>query len=127
MWSFFAFPFTKVCNLDIYFTSGKNVNTEVQQNNIKTKKKSVKDGGDHHEWCTSSSLMVGSLGWRGMGKRGQPRTLRRILRSDFLLKTRERWVLIQFRHVRPRPFFEPFALSSSWLTGSSESGASRPI
>lgn len=37
------------------------------------------------------------------------------------------WVLIQFRHVKPRPFFELFVLSSSWLTSSSESGASRPI
>lgn len=71
-----------------------------------------------HTW------LMGSLGRTETGKRGQPRTLKRIFKSDFLLKTREKWDLSQFFHDL-WPFFEQLLLlSSSSLMGSSDNGAS---
>lgn len=79
----------------------------------------------------------GCFGRRGTGKRGQPRTLKRVLRSDFLLmkKTRDKWFLSQCFHESP--FLEEYFVlllplllllcCSSSLMGSSDNGASRLI
>lgn len=73
----------------------------------------------------ASGLMEEVFAWWMVetGKRGQPKTLRRTLRFDFLLK--EKRVLIQFRH-ECCPFFELLMLSSSFM-GSSDNGARRLI
>lgn len=72
---------------------------------------------------------MGSLGWKERGKRGQPRTLRRILWSDFLwIKSRDdKWVLSQFLHVWD--FFEQLLDNSSISSplGTSANGARRLI
>lgn len=70
--------------------------------------------------------VLGWPAWGEIGKRGQPRTLKRIFRSDFLLKSREKWLFSQFLHEFT--FLELLLLSSSSsFVGSSDKGASRFI
>lgn len=68
---------------------------------------------------------MGILGLEETGKRGHPRTLSRILRSDFLvIKIKEKWVLSQFLHEEEEE--EEEWVSSSFV-GTSDNGARRII
>lgn len=66
----------------------------------------------------------GCFGETERGERGQPRTLRRILRSFLLLESMGRWLLIQ---LWKEWILLAVLLDSSSLMGSSESGARRAI
>lgn len=70
-----------------------------------------------------TSLVGGDLGRTETGNIGQPRTLSKTLRSDFLVKEREKWDLSQVFHEGV--FLEELVESSS--KGSSDNGARRLI